>query len=268
MNPTTNPTTDFENMHEQFLSRHLQERSGERQDRLRRGHREAEKLFCRNVWWPLQKNFDHLHPEYEVTDWRGLNYFCDFVWMTPYAKLAIEIKGFGPHVQDMDRRSYCRELNRETFLTAIGFQVISFAYDDVSQRPELCMTLLRMVLGRYRANEESGGRHTSRNGNGSGKPNESGRANKSGSENKSGRAIESKSKKSASVAEREIIRLACTLGRPLRPLDVREHLGLSYRTTAKLLNSMCERGLLRSESGSGSKRVVRYALRDAAFGYL
>lgn len=239
-----NPTADFETMRKQFLDHHANGRSGERKDRLRRGHREAEKLFCRNVWWPLQKDFDHLYPEYEVTDWRGLNYFCDFVWMTPYAKLVIEIKGFGPHAQNMDRRSYCRELNRETFLTAMGFQVISFAYDDVSQRPELCVTLLRMVMGRYQA---SGG-------NGEGKGKRDGK--------------DSEAKKSLSGAEREIIRLACTLGRPIRPLDVRQHLGLHYRTTAKLLNAMCRRGILRSETGAGNKRVVRYALRDAAIGYL
>lgn len=67
---------DFESAHRLFIDTHLQERSSERRDRLMRGHREAEKLFCRNVWWPLLHNFDHLHPEYEVTDWRGLHYFA------------------------------------------------------------------------------------------------------------------------------------------------------------------------------------------------
>lgn len=43
-------------------------RSGERKVRLERGHREAEKLFCRNVWWSLRLNFDDLHPEFEVLD--------------------------------------------------------------------------------------------------------------------------------------------------------------------------------------------------------
>ncbi|MNY46886.1 hypothetical protein D3C86_1821090 [compost metagenome] len=63
-------------------------------------------------------------------------------------KLIIEIKGFGPHVRDMDRQKYCNELNRETFLTAMGYQVISFSYDDVAHRPELCITLLRMLISR------------------------------------------------------------------------------------------------------------------------
>ncbi|MDO3408368.1 DUF559 domain-containing protein [Saccharibacillus sp. CPCC 101409] len=221
---------DFESAHDLFIGTHLRERSGERRDRLERGHREAEKLFCQNVWWPLRQNFDHLHPEYEVTDWRGLHYFCDLAWITPYARLIIEIKGYGPHVQDMDRRKFCRELNRETFLTAMGFQVISFAYDDVARRPDLCITLLRMMLGRY--------------------------ASRSGHEDVS------------SIWDREIIRLACTLGRPIRPVDVRQHLRLNHRTAICCLNSLCERGIFEGEAGARNKRIVRYAVKNAAFGYL
>lgn len=63
--------------------------------------------------------------------------------------LLIEIKGFAPPVRDMDRHKFCRELNRETFLHAMGFSVISFVYDDIEQRPELCIRLLRMVISRY-----------------------------------------------------------------------------------------------------------------------
>src|SRR5690606_37230315 len=116
------------------------------------------------------------HPEYEVLDWRGRSFFCDFVWITQAVKLVIEIKGFGTHVRDMDRQKYCNELNRETFLSGMGFLVISFAYDDIAYRPDLCITLLRLVFSRYQI---------------SASPN---RIN--------------------SVMEREILRLACTLARP------------------------------------------------------
>lgn len=224
---------DFESAHRLFIERHLQERTGERRDRLERGHREAEQLFCRNVWWLLRQTFEHLHPEYEVTDWRGLRYFCDFVWIASSVKLVIEIKGFGPHVQDMDRRTFCRELNRETFLTAMGFQVISFAYDDVAQRPELCKTLLRMVLGRYTALD------TSRS-----------------------------SSPRISIAEREIIRLACTLGRAVRPIDVVRHLGLDRRTAADLLQTLCRKQVFEARCGPAGQRVVKYALKDAARAFL
>ncbi|WP_438351203.1 hypothetical protein ACP8HI_11500 [Paenibacillus sp. FA6] len=107
---------NFDKAHAVYIQYHLDKRMGERRGRLKRGHREAEKLFCHNIWWPLLGNFDHLHPEFEILDWRGLSYFCDFVWLTQGVKLVIEIKGFGPHVRDMDRKKYCNELNRETFL--------------------------------------------------------------------------------------------------------------------------------------------------------
>lgn len=176
---------NFEKAHADFISYHLQLRTSERRGRLERGHREAETLFCRNVWWVLRGNFDGLHPEYEVLDWRGQPYFCDFAWITSAVRLVIEIKGFGPHVRDMDRQKYCRELNRETFLSAMGYQVISFAYDDVAHHPDLCITLLRMVISRYQA--EVAPVHADY------------------------------------AISKEIVRLACRLARPLRPIDLVNH---------------------------------------------
>ena len=49
---------NFETTHVAFIQHHLLKRKGERRGRLERGHREAEQLFCRNVWWPLRLNFD------------------------------------------------------------------------------------------------------------------------------------------------------------------------------------------------------------------
>lgn len=61
---------NFEQSYEEFIHRHLSGRSGERKGRLERGHRYAEALFLRNVWWPFRGDFSDLHPEYEVLDWR------------------------------------------------------------------------------------------------------------------------------------------------------------------------------------------------------
>lgn len=213
---------NFEELHASFIKSHIERREGERRGRLERGHREAEVLFCRNIWWPLRGNFDNLHPEFEVLDWRGQSYFCDFAWLTWSVKLVIEVKGFGPHVRDMDRQRYCNELNRETFLSALGFQVISFAYDDVARRPELCITLLRMVISRYQP--------------------------------------ESSPVRLDHVAEKEVIRLACMLARPLRPIDVKTHLSINPRTAVRTLQSLCTKGWFSPVTGSEGKHVVRYEL--------
>jgi len=220
----------FEQAHAAFIERHLSTRSGERKGRLERGHREAEKLFCKNVWWKLRGNFEDLHPEYEVRDWRGMSYFCDFVWIDAAVKLIIEIKGFGPHVRDMDRQKYCNELNRETFFTALGYQVVSFAYDDVAERPELCVTLLRLLLSRFQSRLPSLDK--------------------------------------GKLIEREIIRLALSLARPVRPLDVKSQLRINHRTAMRALTALCDEGLFTKVSGPGGARIVRFEASDTAWKWL
>jgi hypothetical protein len=216
--------------HAAFIRYHVEKRSGERKGRLEKGHRHAEKLFCCSIWHPLRGNFDDLHPEYEVLDWRGQAYYCDFAWITPFMRLIIEVKGFGPHVRDMDRDKYCNELNRETFLTALGYHVISFSYDDIAHRPELCMTLLRIVISRY----QTTGMPVSR----------------------------------TNVIEREIIRLACTLARPIRPIDIESHLSLNHRTAVRALQSLAAAGRLLAVKGAEGKHVVRYELHRSAYDIL
>ncbi|ASA24650.1 hypothetical protein [Paenibacillus donghaensis] len=221
---------EFEQAHSNFMQQHLAGRAGERLGRLERGHHHAETLFLRNVWWPLMGHLEHLHPEYEVSDWRGRSYFADFAWLPGNVRLLFEIKGFATHVRDMDRQKYCSELNRETFLYAMGYQVLSFAYDDVEQRPDLCITLLRLALGRH----QTGKAPTSR----------------------------------VLLMEKELIKLALSLARPLRPIDVKLHLGLNYRTSASLLHSLCEKGWMRPAQQGNRQRIVKYELMHGMVDFL
>jgi hypothetical protein len=147
-----------------------------------------------------------------------------------FVKVLIEIKGFGTHVRDMDRHKYCSELNRETFLHAMGYNVISFAYDDVEQRPDACISLLRMVLSRYQC---------------VGTP--------------SARAV---------LAEKEVLRLALGCARPLRPKDVAEHCRIDSKTAVLMLRKLCAKGwLLPTYRGKGM-RVVAYELVQGAVEFL
>jgi hypothetical protein len=192
---------------------------------------DRERLFLKQVWWPLRGNFNHLHPEYEVLDWRRRPYFADFAWLPGSGvKLIFEIKGYGTHVQEMDRQKYCSELNRETFLHGAGFHVISFAYDDVEQRPELCITLLRMVLGRYQP--------------------------------------ENPPVQRAKLEEKEIIRLAIQLARAIRPKDVEIHMGVDHKTAVRMLRRLSEKGWLLPVRRGKSQRVVCYELAKGVLDYL
>jgi hypothetical protein len=211
----------FEQAHAEWIGGHLSRRKGERRGRLERGHQHGENLFAQKVWWPLKGNFEHLHPEYEVMDWRGRSYFADFAYLLgDYMRLLIEIKSFGTHVRDMDRKRFCDECNRETFVQGVGYRVISFSYDDVSDRPELCITLLRLLLSRYQPQNGPTERQV--------------------------------------VSENEIIRLAILLARPIKPIDVTQHLRINRRTAVHLLQSLCSKQrMVPLKSGN---RVLRYEL--------
>jgi len=214
---------DFDQAHEVFFQSHLNRRSGERKGRLKRGHKHGEILFLKNVWWNIKGNLHHLHPEYEILDWRGKSYFADYAWLPPGPiKLLIEIKSYSNHVRDLDRDGYCRELNRELFNQAVGYRVISFAYDDVANRPELCITLLRLYISTHFANEST----TSL----------------------------------LKMAETEILRLTFQVARPLRPIDVVNHLQINHRTAVNYMTSLCEKGWFIPIYGSSGKRIVRYEL--------
>jgi hypothetical protein len=221
----------YESAREGWLSSHIGRRSGERRGRLERGHAHGESLFLRNVWWAMRGMFEDLHPEYEVPDRRGRSYYADYAWL-PFdgaVKLLIEIKGYGAHVRDMDRQKYCNELNRETFLKAMGYAVISFAYDDVEQRPELCIQLLRMVLSRYEPAKAPVSRGI--------------------------------------LAEKEIIRLAIHKCGSIRPKDVQEHYEVNVRTAMQMLKKLQDKGWLVPVQGAGGKRTVRYELARNAMDY-
>lgn len=218
---------EFEKAHELFIQSHLKKRSGERRDRLLRGHQHAEKLFAKKIWWPLRGHFDELHPEYEVLDWRGRPYFTDYCVTPKFKRIIIEIKGFGAHVTGMDRTKYSGELNRELYLQGAGYRILSFAYDDVEQRPELCIQLLRNILNQY----EPSGQGTSM----------------------------------SFIAQREIIRLAGFLARPIRPIDVVQHLAINHRTAVQLLQQLCERRLFQPILNEKPTRVTFYRILPAAY---
>lgn len=210
----------FEEAHQVFIERHLALRSGERKGRLLRGHHFAEKLLLQNVWWPIFGNFDHLHPEYEIYDWNRKSQFLDFAFLPSYGRFGLECDGFQSHVKDMDREKHSYSLNRETFLTGMGWKMIHFSFDDVQNRPEVCRMLLKLVLSPY--------------------------------------LIFNSSTPSLSPAQKESLRLAWSLGRPIRPKDVVDRYKVNYRTARKWLHELVELGKLRPHIGG--KYVCHYEL--------
>lgn len=214
----------FEQAHQQFIQHHSSRRKGERKGRLERGHGHGEKLFAEKIWWVLKGHFDNLHPEYELLDWRSKPYFADFVYFSRSGilKLIIEIKGFGTHVQEMDRHGFRRECERELFFEGLGYRVVSIAYDDIREQPDLIVAMLRMLLSQYES--------------------------------------EAALAPTLTFAASEIVRTALVIGRLIRPLDLQQTLGMTHRRAVQELTALSESGWFRPIAGKDGKRIVRYEL--------
>ncbi|RRJ64231.1 hypothetical protein EHV15_15855 [Paenibacillus oralis] len=219
---------EFEEAHQAFMEYHLSRRTGERKGRLLRGHQYAEKLLLQNVWWPLFGTLDNLHPEYEVYDWNRKSQFLDFAFLPAFGRFGLECDGYQSHVKDMDREKFSYALNRDTFLTGIGWKMIHFSFDDIQRRPEVCQMLLQMVI--------------------------------------SPRLLRKGIDRPLPVTEKEILLLAWRLGRHVRPKDVTDAFDIDFRTARNRLRSLTAKGLLAPiETGRG---VRAYELRELALNYL
>ncbi|TCZ77031.1 hypothetical protein E0485_11205 [Paenibacillus albiflavus] len=197
----------FEAAHCALIEDHLSRRSGERKGRLERGHAHAERLLLHNVWWPLFGSFEQLHPEYEVYDWNRKSVFLDFAFLPSFGRIGIECDGYQSHVRDLDREGFSYSLKRDAFLTGLGWKMIHFSYDDVKERPEVCRMLLQMVIGPHLMQEHK--------------------------------------LTPARVIEKEVLRLAWQLGKPIRPIDVSSAMDVNHRTACKWLRSLVDKGWLR-----------------------
>ncbi|QDH23107.1 hypothetical protein [Saccharibacillus brassicae] len=205
---------EFEAAHERFVKQHLEARSGERRGRLERGHQYAEKLFLRHIWWPLLGRFDDLHPEYEVQDWNRRSQFLDFAFLPRGgARIGIECDGFQSHIKDMDREKFSHALNRDSFLTGMGWKMLHFSFDDIRDRLEVCRMLLQLSLGPLTGTASAA------------------------------------SPSRLSPEEKDVLRLAWSLGQEIRPKDLRDRYGFCHRKARGVLNSLVRHNLLRPISG-------------------
>lgn len=212
--------TGFQDEHAKWLDSHLSRRKGERKSRLERGHGHGERMFAERIWWELFGHFNDLHPEYEVKDFRGRPYFLDFAWKPGRYRFSIDVKGFGPHVQNMDRVGYRRELNREIYLQNIGYRIINIPYDDLAEQPQLTISLLKPLLLPYATAQSATEQYTR--------------------------------------LEREALLIAMKTGRHLRPADLVTELVINRRTAVNCLKSLCAKGRFRPIKSGNSNQVNRY----------
>ncbi|MFD0698267.1 DUF559 domain-containing protein [Paenibacillus sp. GCM10027628] len=216
----------FDKAYEVYLQQHLAIRKGERLRRLREGHGHAEKLFLQLVWWKAFGDFKHLHPEYEVRDFRDGTRFIDFAFIRHSLRLAIEIDGYGTHSAQISRTQFSDQWIRQNHLIIDGWKVLRFAYDDVKDRPRMCEQMLQQFMGRY-----------------------------------FGERSETTSK--MDYIEKEVFRFALGLDRSLSPRDVSELLHVKNEKARQILRSMTVKQLL-EPAGEGQQRIRYYRIAPSA----
>jgi hypothetical protein len=224
-------TVSFEADYQQFLDLHSSTQKGESLRRLREGHGYGEKLFLQKIWWPAFKNLEYLYPEYAIMDMRYGSYFLDFAYIPhpPLLRLAIEIDGYGPHLQQLDRRQFTDQLNRQNFLIATDWKVLRFSIDEMKENASRCIQYLQLLLGRYYGIEQP--------------------LNKS------------------SLLEKEILRLGVRLGRPFSGREAALHLQMHRNKAQALLRRLAEEHLL-LPAQSGRERIHYYQINESKLNHI
>ncbi|WP_342430064.1 DNA-binding response regulator [Neobacillus sp. FSL H8-0543] len=212
----------FEEEYQPFINAHLQARTGERLRRLQEGHKHAEILFLKQVWWPLFHHFQYLHPEYEVNDFKDGKRYLDFAYIRPAIRICLEIDGYGPHLKDISRWQFSDSLERQNQLVIDGWTVIRFSYDQVNEKPRRCQQIVQQVIGRWLGDELD--------------------------------------QTTLSLVEKEVLRLAIRKGVAIFPIEVEKYLKLSDKTVKKVLSQLVTKKML--FPASGTVRVRSYRLGD------
>lgn len=139
--------SEFDVEYARFLKQHVRHRTGERLRRLRDGHGHAEREFLSRVWWPMFKQFEHLHPEFQVRDYGDGYRYIDFAYIRGTLRVGIEIDGYGPHLRNTTPEQFSDELRRQDYLVLDGWFLLRFSYSDVVSRPRSCQQIIQQLLG-------------------------------------------------------------------------------------------------------------------------
>lgn len=111
----------------------------------------AENLFVRQ-WWEAFGNLDHLHPQYEVRDFKDGVRFIDFAYLHTGVRLCIEIDPYGTHApHNLSRWEYDDGLDRHNDLVLDEWKLLRFSLDHLKEKPRKCQQKLQQCLGKWGA---------------------------------------------------------------------------------------------------------------------
>ncbi|MDF2652542.1 MAG: hypothetical protein K0Q73_8347 [Paenibacillus sp.] len=106
--------------------------------------------FLLKVWGPaFQHNFDGLHAEYPLKDFKGGVRFADFVYIRNGIKLLIEIDGFTTHARNISPGDFDDHLARQNDLILSGWLILRFSANQAEKDPYICQRQIKQAIGHW-----------------------------------------------------------------------------------------------------------------------
>ena len=84
-----------------------------------------------------------------MNDFRDGIRFLDFAFLSDYLRLALEIDEYSSHLQRISRSQFSDQWIRQNHLIIDGWKILRFSYDDVKDRPRMCLQLIQQFMERW-----------------------------------------------------------------------------------------------------------------------
>ncbi|MDQ6421848.1 hypothetical protein RB620_20680 [Paenibacillus sp. LHD-117] len=181
----------------------------------------------KEVLWPVFRSFEGFELEHEFTSPTGVKMYVDALYI-PYG-FAFECEGFSVHAETITRERFNFEKSRVRTMLLSGYVYVPFTWDELDKKGQQCRSCLHELLGKY-------------------KDTHSMRAD-------------------LSIYEREVIRYALSLRRPVGTLDLCECLGKKKDFVYRVIDSLISKGLLQSIN-SRTKRYRTYTVVNNGSDYI
>jgi hypothetical protein len=217
----------FEDAYSEFLEEQRRSASGQRLEQLQKDMI-GEKKLIKEVLWPVLKSFDGLSLEHELMSTTGVKIYVDVFY--EQLGIAFESEGFVVHGENITRDRFMFERMRIRTIAMYGYKYIPFSWDELDKRAEACRRSVYELLGRFSS-------------------------------------VAGSALNELTVFEREVIRYALRLNRPLRLGDACYCLQMLPDATRRILKKLMEKKLL-APFNKDLQRYHEYRLEEKARHYL
>ncbi|QMV44384.1 hypothetical protein [Cohnella cholangitidis] len=187
---------------------------------------EGERKLLVDIIWPVRKSFHGITLEKEIVTLSGVKAYIDA--FDDSFRFGFEAEGFVPHAENITRPRFDFEKQKVRSMPATFIKYIPFTFDEMDKKPDMCRRTLYELYGRYGANAKGATYH------------------------------------SLSLYEREVIRYAIYLCRPIRMADIRDCLQKNQDTCRIIIRQLIEKRFMRPRY-DGLKRNHEYVLEEDAY---